>query len=332
MPRLSCFTPCGLLRCSSAPSNAERIYKSIVRTAGAGKGPDLTPGTYAEARIYANAITLACADRSLEYAGEQGDVNKVTLGIRNLEKSYGIVADTTLPPRARRPLLKLRAKRVRGARRESVVDALRTALGSDFLAYRTTQASERYVFPASVDMATTRFANPLPGGIAPKFLKTIDPIVNLGAPLWVRYENLRDDEGELRLLKGDVVAIDTGNTSEVERITVAAVSDPTTDLGVREFQATFAYAHDEGSPVTTQPRPVQFSTVRYALVVVVAAAAIDPAKRALVDDVMSRYTRVVDQWAIVQPTSPGDLTVGPLVLPSPIGAVPIGTFDFTPDP
>ncbi len=146
------------------------------------------------------------------------------------------------------------------------------------------------------------------------------------------------------LLKaGDTIVVDAGNTSQMEKLTVTAVSATTQTQctpGYPCFQASFGKSHDVGAPIVAGNFPYWWSTQRHALVVVGAAAASDPVKRAKVDGYMRKIARGVSTWAVVadeQPTGAatismalGQSQLGPFAPSAPMGAAPVGTFAFTP--
>lgn len=331
MPRFSAFTPFGQLRFSARPSDAEQLYKSLkaqVSDPKTGMSPyDLTPGTHQEAKLYAQAMGLAAAKATVDRAGNQGNPLKAKELLPSLEEEFLIVpgASDTLLDRQRAVAAK--KKLPRGARRESVVDALRTLLGSDFIAYRPVAWSEATIYPA--DPTSSNQINATRVDIPPKFVRLLEPVTDLGAPIWVAYANWDRSAGEVTLATGELVMVQPENTALAERVTIMGVrgSGPT-----REFRAIFTNPHDIDAAVTTMNFPWQFSTSRFAFVIVKTLTAINPEKRRKVDDIMARVARGVSSWTVVQPTAPGALTIGPFSLPVPLGAVPLGQLAFTPSP
>jgi hypothetical protein len=72
-----------------------------------------------------------------------------------------------------------------------------------------------------------------------------------------------------------------------------------------EFTATFANPHSAGCLLTTMPFPSWQSTKRRAIIVLTAAAALDPDSRRKVNDLMKRMAREVSTWNIVPVSSTG---------------------------
>src|SRR5215211_3697559 len=69
MPKLSAFTPVGLLKMSSRPSRARVIYESM--RAALGDQFRTEQGDHVEASLFARAMGIARAQRLLEHAGDQ---------------------------------------------------------------------------------------------------------------------------------------------------------------------------------------------------------------------------------------------------------------------
>lgn len=140
------------------------------------------------------------------------------------------------------------------------------------------------------------------------------------------YENWSPADAEVLLRVGDELAVEIENLGLAEKVEVLSVDG--TGSG-RHFSAIFESVHDYGASATTGPAPIWTSTKRFVLVVVDAVAAIDADLVRKVDTFMSRISRTVTQWAIVQPTSPGASTIGPFTLDSsPLGVVTLGSLSF----
>lgn len=140
----------------------------------------------------------------------------------------------------------------------------------------------------------------------------------------VAYENWNRSAVEENVVKGDVLILNPDNYGLVERVTVLEASGSGDE---RKFKAAFQSPHSANCYATTGPVPLWTNTKRHVLVVVKAAAAIDPAIVARVDELLRRLMRGPTTWALVQETTPGAGTVGPFkvgeTLGSPLGAVPI---------
>jgi hypothetical protein len=301
----------------------------IASSGGGGKGgPDLSVGTHAEAKIYAQARGLARAALTMVRANNQYYFSKATEMLPGLEKDYGITPgaldDLTTRRRRGAALEKLFA----GGSVPSISSGLRTLLGSAFLGIRSLAPVETVVTP-TVPFGSAKL-NATNTGSPPKFLKLVDPVLQTGTPVWVTYTNLDATIAETRVTVGAQFMVQPENTALAELVTIAAIQGAG---ATRQFQATFTNVHDVGANVTNMDWPAQISTQRLLLIVVTAAASIDPNQRRLVDEFMAKAATGVTDWAIVQPTTPGALTIGPFTLgSSPLGAVPIGSLAFALSP
>lgn len=318
MPLLSAFTPLGVLRLQSTPSEAEKIYRSLI----AGLGKDnyaVTPGSREDGWCYAMARCLAVARLTLIHAGKQIDPSCVYEYLADREAEWQIVPgpdDTILE---RRATLAARKLLPRGARREAVVDALQTLLGGAFVWYRTTKPAEIDTWPASAGAQPMNLQLP---SVERKRLSITQPIsIGLGSPQSVRYQLA--DAAQPALLAGDELVVEPENPARAEPVTVLSLSagPPAT------FRATFNGPHDTGCLGTTMPWPAWASSQRFDLVILTAAAALDPETRRKLNDLLQRLLRGVSTWGIVQETGPG--FAGPFVIGvSPIGATPFGIVTF----
>lgn len=145
-----------------------------------------------------------------------------------------------------------------------------------------------------------------------------------GYPMQVSYENWNRSLVESLIVKGDVLVVDPGNWGLAEKIVVTAADGEGAD---RLLTAVFRKPHSANVYGTTGPMPMWTNSKRHVLVVVTAAAAVDPAMVVKTNDLFRRMMRGPTTWAIVQPTTPGASTTGPFVLGStmgsPLGAVPV---------
>lgn len=319
MPLLSAFTPCGVLRLQSAPSEAQKIYDALVASLGEpGENYAVTPGSREDGWCYAMARCLAVVRLALIHAGKQIEADCVTEYIGDREAEWQIVPGPTDTLLQRRATLKARKLLPRGARREAVLDALQTLLGSAFVWYRTTKPNEIVTWPLNGGDQPMNLQLP---ALERKRLSITQPItVGLGAPQAVTYQMA--DAGQPALLAGDVLLVQPENLARAERVTVASVSA----LG-GTFTATFHGVHDTGSLATTAPMPIWVSSQRLDLIVLTAAAALDLETRRKANDLLQRLLRGVSTWALVGETSPG--MTGPFILGvSPIGPTTLGTVTF----
>lgn len=314
MPRLSAFTPTGLLRLSAKPSEAENIYDSIIALLGGNY--DVSKGSRMDGWAYALSRVLGVARLTLIHAGLQIAPPYVSemMGLREAE--WQIVPGPSDSMPTRRATLAARELLPQGASRQAVIGALQTLLASNFVWYRTTKPSERATWPAALG---DQPQNLVLHTVERKRLTITQPIsVGLGSPQTVTYALA--DAGEPALLVGDKLLVEPTDLVRAEVVAVTAVT-PTT------FTATFHAPHNMGSTGTTMPFPAWVSTQRSDLVIVSPAAAIDPETRRKIGDLLERMLRGVSTWQIAAQTGPG--TAGPFLIGvSPIGATTFGLTTF----
>lgn len=177
MPLCSAFTPCGQLECSSRPSIAENVYRSMV--ANLGGQYDLTVGGHEEATLYARARSIARAMQAQRRAANNALPMKCLELLPLQEAGYGIVPGETDTIVQRQTALAARMLLSRGATQENIEAQLRAILGSAFLGYRTVAPYERSTWPASPGAGPGVFPR-ADAAIVPKFVRTIDPVVATG--------------------------------------------------------------------------------------------------------------------------------------------------------
>ena len=225
MPLLSAFTPCGLLECTGESPDAELFYDELIQLYG-GDGIvfDFTPGSYAEAKLYAWAMGLAYVNAELKHGGNQAKAASVydLLPLRELDYQLTPNANDTIPQR--QAALAARELLVGGASAPNLVAGLRAILGASFLAYvvatPTGGAFQPTVYPAAPGTGPGAFADVR---VPTRLLQLVDPVATLGAA-WCAYTNLDTSAGALTLVPGDVIVVQPGNTSQMEKVTVTAVA------------------------------------------------------------------------------------------------------------
>ena len=322
MPITSAHTPYGMLRFQRSISPAEKIYRSMRNSLQ--NAFDVTRGTDTEAEIYATARELAREGMALMCAGNQARGLTATSCLNNLEADFGITPGARDDLNTRRQRVHAKEAAAQGNSLAAMVAALRALLGKSFLAVRVLTSAEATVTPVT-PLGDVRVAA-RPVTTIPRYAQLVDPVCVTGTPVWVTYSNLDSTTGEVDFIVGDTPMVQGENYGLGEQVTVLAVQGVGS---ARQFQATFTNSHDIGASVTTADWPVGTSTGSTYLIVVLAAASIDTNQRRLVDEYMASAVCGVDTWAIVQPTTPGALTIGPFTLgTSPLGAVPLGTTAF----
>jgi len=324
MPRLSCFTPLGLLRLQSTPSEGQKIYDALTASLGKpGENYALTPGSREDAWCYATAIALGVAHLTLLHAGLQIDPSCVFEYLADREAEWGLVPPPTATVLQRRAALAAAELLPRGARREAVVAALAALLPNDFVFYRTTKPAEIALYPAALGDQPQNLQVPT---VPRKLFQLGQPIsANLGTPQAVQYRYLPNETAQPVLLVGDKVVVDPDDLNRAEVVTVMAAP------AFGTFTATFQNPHNPGVVISTAPFPLWTSTQRSDLIVTSPAAAVDPTDRALIGNLLARILRGVSTWQVAAVTSGGSAggTTGPfLVGESPVGATTLGMVSF----
>jgi hypothetical protein len=319
--KTSAFTTTGLLKLSSEQPLAKRLYGAV----RAALGPALAGETteFTDAFSYAFAMAVARSATLLERAFGQMLPSEVTDLLAAKEAEYGLIPLPNASITARRSALAARMLLPGGAGRLNVENALRALLGAAFVGYHTTTPAERAAWPHELGATPQNLQLP---SAARKIVRLMSPIsMGLGKPQAVTYravDPLAPSGSHHVLAINDRLVVEVEHLSRAEVVTVAALGDThTTGL---TFTATFEKAHEPGCWGTTQTFPVWTSTQRFALVVVAAAAALDPETQRQIHELMERLARGVSTWAIVQAT--GRNQAGPFVLgKSPLGVTPLGT-------
>jgi hypothetical protein len=328
MPRLSCFTPFGMLAFSSRPSEGEKVYRAMragMTDPESGQPVfDLSVGTHQEAKLYASAMAIAAAHVTTIRAGEQLRPETSYELLRAHERRFDLRPSTFATVSSRRQALLSAQRAATGGRREVIENGLRAIFGSAFLAYRVVKTTEASVWPTTPGLGPGVFPK---AEIPARLVRLTSPVTlaALSPPTerTISYENWIANEPEVLLRKGDVIAVQPENLGVAERVTVTAVAGTGSS---RTFTATFTKAHDIGASATTGRMPILRSTKRFAFIVVTAAAAVDRARREAANAFMAKVARAVSQWAIVQGSGG---TIGPFTLDSSVlGTAPIGTFTY----
>jgi hypothetical protein len=321
--KTSAYTPTGLLKLRGDEPLARRLHKATRTALGAELAGQ--PASFADCFAHAFALAVARGATLLERAFGQMLPSDVTDLLGAQEDEYGLIPSPTASITARRKALAARMLLPGGAGRLNVENALKALLGSRFVAYRTTAPAERGMWPPALGSGPQNLATP---DVARKLVHLVPPIsVGLGAAQTVAYVPIEPlpPAGTLHTLQiGDSVVVEPELVARAEVVTVENLAIVS---GVPTFTAVFNEAHEPGCWATTMPFPIWTSTQRYALVVLDAAAALDPEVRRQVHELMDRIARGVSTWAVVQATAPSQ--AGPFLLDkSPLGATPLGAIQL----
>lgn len=326
MPVLSAFTPCGALRCSSAPSHIQVFYRLLPTLWGS--EIDFSVGTpYDEPKLYAVARMLALVLGEFEHAGNQAYPARVYDLLPLLELDFGIIPGATATTTFRRGVLAAAELLPRGEIASNVTNALRGILGSSFLSYLPSPGGTIVTgnMPAHAGFADVR--------VPVRALQLVDAVPNPGT-VWVAYQNLDVSIPTPELLGvGDTVIVDAGNTAVQEPMTVLATSttqQTQTTAGFNYFQAAFTKAHGPGASVVSGNFPYWWGSPRTSYVVVSQAAATNRMLRGAVDALCAKMFRSVETWSQVYPvstTSTGG-TIGPLTVGAPMGTQSVAAVTY----
>lgn len=332
MPRLSAFTPLGLLRMTSKGSDARAIYDQKVASLG-GTGLDgrptafrIEPGSRVDARCYAEAIREAMARALLRRALAQDvprTVHHEKIPLR--EEEYGLAPASDETWIQRRRALEAAALLPKGGDRFTIEDVFRTLLGSGFVYFRTIEPGERVLWPPTIGQSPMLLRGPDQPRVIVRLNRAIT--IALGEPQIVEYTPVTPlPQGAPVLVGGEQIVVEPEIPVRAERVLVLQVGE-NDETGAPWIQAIFENAHENGCVATTQPFPLWTSSQRTALVVVSAAVAASAVLVAQIHRVMRSMARVVDTWAIVAATGPH--TAGPFQINlSPLGVTPIGLVTF----
>lgn len=318
MPKFSMFTPFGMLKFSGAPSRGERFYRAMYSMkVGA---IDLTKGGYNEAKVYGQSMGIARGRYALERAFNQRFPMKSIECLPLLEANWAVIPSETDTLLDRQLNVLARMMLVRGAQREAIEEGLRAILGSHFIALRTLLPGE-VTNDAPVGDFGPNFSRP---DLPFKLIQLSSAVSILNTPINVAYRNGDPTAGQILVQKNDIFMFQPESVGLAEIVTIQSAT--ATDL-----TATFKHSHDVDSYATTQNWVNWTSTQRSYLIVVDATAALDTEMVRRVNDFMSKVSRGVSIWDIVEPTTVGASTIGPFTLDlSPLGAVPIGTMSIFP--
>jgi hypothetical protein len=294
------------LHYSGEPSHGEKIYKQL-KNAMAGQFPDPQVGDRSEAWMYATAMLVARARYAKERAANQMDPRYVVEMLPVRESEYGLVpgANDTIPQR--HAALVAKYLLAQGARYTAVTAALTAAIGSDFLYYRVTKASEIFAFPASPALSGIFDIAKAVGQV----VHLTTPVAVLGVPRVVNYTAISP---AALIQTGDHVLVGVNNMGLAEVVTATAATSTT-------FTATFTKSHDAGDVCTTRYFPYWLSTQGHVLVIVKPSTPNDPEKMRKVNTVMAEIMRSFVTWDVVPDDGSGTATAALTVADPVLGRV-----------
>lgn len=329
MPKFSAFTRLGHLRLSKAPTDAEKIYRSIARSYGDQVSMDR--GSRFDATAYATAMGVARARLTLKHAWKQRLAATASEHLASEEREHGIVPGRNDTLEERRAVLAARKKVPQGASRAAVEMALRELLGDDYIYYYTTKPAGLGASPANLGDQPMNLQLP---SVQRKLGRLLQPIATTGVSFVVGYEVsaqaptvTASGVAPTELAVGDVVVVGAGRNGIEERVTVTSTfrTDETTTYP--RFAATFTKPHSAGEFVTTMPFPMWLSNQRHNVIVVTTAVAENLERRRTINELLRRMLRAESTWDIVDVTSA--TTAGPFKIgEGKLGITPLGTVTF----
>jgi len=297
VPKYSAFTPYGHLVFSSKKAHGERIFFALRNGLGE---PDenFTSDFDSEAmsRIYATAIGLSRLRHTLERAGIQFRPDRILELLPRAEDEYGLSPQFDATIDDRRVELGRATVKPGGAQRSNITRLLDDRLGSDFIVYRTVPTGELVTSPPTMP-GNGNFTAPL--STRGKLSRVTGSIPLLSTPLDLTFTHV---SGALTLEPGAALVIDPDKEGLREAATISTTVPPVVDSlgnGSVRIDRPNPKGHDVGALFTTAPFPFWVSTKRTAVIVLSDAAARDPEKRRLVDEVMRKNARGVSTWGIV---------------------------------
>lgn len=288
---LSDFAPLGLYELTNDEPASVAIHKSLVSSLGDGNF-DMSDGSRMQAQCFARAMGMAYQRKQLEVANAQRLPESVTFLMPVLEARYGLIPSPQDTVAARRAELVARFKVPEQNSAFEITEALTRRLGDDFVAYRPTPLADADIVPAAIGDHPMHLAR----ADAPRKRVTLKTAISfVGVSQTVGFT--LDSGGALDV--GDVVVFDPGHWGLADRVTIEALAG----VGASTtLTATFTYPHDAGALGVTMPYAEWSSSKRHSLVVLTPSAALDPEKRRIVDDEMSRRVRASSTWDVVAAT------------------------------
>lgn len=297
---------------SGRPALARRVYDAMRRSLGPSFNQSFDDSRV-QARLYAQAMGIANALRTLERVKKNAIALSSTDLLSNLESMYGIIPKPGSTFRERRNRLHARMQLLRGSRYEAIQDIMRSILGNDFLEWSFATVDTLVRFPdTSAEAALV--GNYVPPGTQARILRVLAPI--LPGTRTVAVEELTPPLDGAPPPVGMTFLADPAHKvrREASRIDDSEITE---DGKITSVTADFVNPHDEGVLLTTQHFPTWRSNAHRHVFVVSESAAVDLERRRAVGEELSRAMKSVAMWHIVDPN---EFTVGEGLL----GITPLG--------
>lgn len=322
--RFSAFNGFGLAQFTGDEPMAETVYRALNAATGGGTAFDVSEGTDMEATNFADAIAIACARRSLERASLNLAPETATEKLPQHEAAFVVSPPKDATIAERRAILAAKNLAARGSRDEAITAALRTLLGSDFVALYVSPQADVERWPSAVGGAPGHYSRVDIPAKTIRLLECVAPDFGVSGVATVPYENWDTSQADELVVVGEKVLVEAEIPGAAEVVTVTAATGEGTS---RVLAATFTKPHPIGASATTRATPMQFSTRRHMLVVLKIAAAKRPETRRMVNEVMRAIVRGVTTWSIVHESSDGSGVLASITLDvEPLDAVTLDTF------
>jgi hypothetical protein len=299
-------------RFSGADPIAKRIYLAL--RDGLGPSFDQTfDGNPIQARLYAQAMTLARAARLVERVKNQAIGKRATDLLPALEQLYGLSPLPSATEYERRQRLHIRMLVPRGASTSAIGAILQEIVGDDLLEWFFPSLDDLVRFPDTSAQAAA-VGNYVPAGSVSRLLRTTQAVFPSVSEQTVLVEDLRP------LVAGEPLAgvsclIDPAHNVRRESNVIQA----STSVGnsITSITAVFANVHDEGALITTQYFPTWRSNGQEHRFSLVEAAARDTATLNILNEELARVMKSTATWEI---SEPGAFAIGEGL----IGITPFG--------
>lgn len=305
-----------------------KIFADMLVNSGGETNYDVGSGSFALARMWANAHLFAEAQWYVEKVAEQVSPTKADLLIGQLEWEYGVIPPPGATILERQTELAWVAKSSGGATRGNIESLLTAALGADFVAFVTTSVADMIRPDTREDnhpLDPPPYYRQNGQWDAPKSLPGVFELTHGSSRGIVSGDpaskpiRLRSLLGDAQISNGQKVLFDVGDYARTESLQVTVISSPannTAHPGEYLLVAQPLFPHSKGSLAQVGRVPNLPSTKRHNYVVLTAAAAVDATKRGKVNRIMRRLMRGVSTWDIVPENSSGSGDSGPFTIGS----------------
>lgn len=316
---------------SGRPALGRRIYEAMRNALGPSFNQEFN-GSRVQARLYAQAMGMAAALRTLERVKKNAIALSATDLLGNLEALHGLVPRPGATYRERRMQLHARMQVLRGGRFEAVQAIMRSLLGDDFEDWVYASLSSLVRFPDTAAEAKLE-GNYVPPGTQARVLRLLGPAFPGPQTVAVEEITLPVDGAQQPVGMTFLASPEAPGRREASTIDAVDLDD---DGKITSVTAVFANAHPRGALLTTQYFPTWRSNAHHHLFVLKQGKAADLTTRRSVDAELARVLKSTARWSITeqQPAiPPTDVVVDHVLVGS--GATPptvhlSGRYDLLP--